>query len=333
MPKLNNAAGDGYRGPAPPPARTLDLTGGEVEVVQPNVFNQDGSPMEMSEPGPQTRLSEYAANFDRQTQPIAPLPEALAPSVPGPAVQPVAAPNEMQELRATVEKLTQAVASRVTDDAHRVAEDKRRDLQMAAINAVGASPAQGVGDGDLFQGMDDDDTLTVGQARQFAAQMGQLVPAAAKQAVWDITQEEINAVFAENPILHRTPQPQRTDLVQQFVQNRRDLQARNVEPVEESRGTGAQSNARETREVPGRVVPHVEGGGAPASAVEPQAAEDTITYARRMYEEARANRSLSRKERHRHTRHWRDQILIAQGRAPGSEFDGGFIETTEAPLG
>jgi hypothetical protein len=333
MSKLNNAAGDGYRGPAPEPARKLDLSDGTVTEKE-QIFLPDGSAMDVPEPGPQVPLTEYAAQYDAAS-PTVPLPDTLQRQ-PEPAALPaaaaVAAPtNEVQELRESVAQLQKQLESQGVNDRQRSLETERMRLQMAAVTAAGASPAPAAGGADLFQGMDDDDTLTVGQGRAFAAQLGQLVPAVAKQAVWDITQEEINAVFAETPALQNTQEPQRTDLIQRLVQNRREQLGRNGSQQPVAEAVGKKSDVRTTRPVEGRVVPHVEGQRTPTSATEPRAAEDVMAVARRKYAEVRADRSLSRRERQRQSRYWRDQVLIAQGVQPGSEFDYKFEEHGEAP--
>ena len=275
-----------HQGPAPGPAKTMDLTGEPVGTVNidpgdltpggPNAPNPQSAPAHASTPPPQQPdLAAEVAEWKKRAG------EALA------AIG------------------TERTAREEQDRKHAAALQKMQmNFQIAQASQAqqAATPAPDA----LPDGINPDDHPTFAQMKAISVNVRAEAAAAAIQATWDVTQDEINAVFAANPALQNVPEPQRTQWVlQQAHQLRADLQPPSVSPAPVAQPQAPQAQSR-----PVATVPLVEGPtGAPA--FETQDPTNEMAEAQAAY--VQANAIPDKKERNAARKEAWTRILALQG--------------------
>jgi len=283
---MPNEAGGPSRAPGLEPSRTIDLTQAppESHVVDPATLAHP-EPGAMPTPGV--------------------METSTPPGDPDLTARFAAQEEQIKELQRGISRMTQQ-----HEDAIEEAQLNREMDQLMASAVTPATLPRPNGDAmyALPDGQDPNAPATVGQVttlmRNFGDAMGPSVQAYAMQAAWDVTAEEVQALFQERPELQNIPEPNRTLAIRKAVPLLRKRRARAAAPAgSPTSAAGPETPAAPTRDLaPGSVTPHVERPrAAPPSPSEESGPADQVgrltnAYAKARYDAANT-RDLAEKKR------------------------------------
>lgn len=296
-----------HRGAAPEPEHNIDLTGEQPDMTVMNPHTLTPA-QPLANPQPPDGTPPVAPPAPQVQSIASPQPNPEAPQVanaPGPTNPAEAA--DLATYKQRYGEVVTAMGAQKEDFEAQMAQ-MRLDMEIALAGRPVALPPGQAAPAEI----NPQDTPTWEQIQQMNAGLPGVVTAAAIQAVWDVTQEEIQEVMSTNPNLQTLAEPQRTQLVHRAVKARRKNKAPNGAP-----GTTSPHAAQPTQAAPPQVqvpvenvVPHVEGSLAPPAFPEPKPGT-ALAAAQHEYEEAGKITNL--KERNFARRKAWDKVLAAQG--------------------
>lgn len=280
------------QGPAPDPARSVNLNPGKTHMVDPGDLRPAGA----SQPGGPSAEphQQYPGTSDPPEQPQATPQEQ--PQTPSPDVQTAPPPQDTRlasELSEMKQKYGEALQH--IGQLNKNYKSLERKFEEASLQSQISSPGNGAPPQPQTptepSGYDPNKEVTQGELRQIMSTIPQQVQAMAIRATWDIQPHEIQIAQMRYPGLSNLPEPRQTEMIRQTVYHLRREAAEAQQPPQptDSSATPASANQATPSGNVRKAEPSVplREGGTPPSVSDVQPQNDALRRAQAEYEQAK----------------------------------------------